>query len=400
MSAELATTTKVNPSEYGVENETAVQITTGLKPFLDERELLINQFNEIKDLPITKENIPTFRELRIKFQKNRTQGINKWHEKAKEIPLRMGQLIDAIKRSEVAVNETHEAFLENGEKHFENLEKQRVQKLHEERSGILLSFDVDSTHMKLGEMSEDVWKNYIAGVELQFNAKKEAERVAEAQRIEREEKERLHNERRNSIIGFAGLIKDFNFVKFGEMTEEAFNDLVAQTQKKADEIAESNRKIAEERDRLKKEAEEREAAMKAEQERHEAALKAEREKADAERKAIKEQQLKEREERESIERAEREKIEAENAKKLAEERAERERIEAELQAKKDAEARTEQERIAAEQAKLSMGDKQKMDELTTEMFSLATKYTFKSEKYKGAYKVIQAKLKELIDQNS
>jgi hypothetical protein len=74
----------VKPQEYGIEEKTANELKEGLSVTLKERELLIQEFETVSKLEINEETIPKFRELRLAIQKNRTQGIDKWHKTGKE----------------------------------------------------------------------------------------------------------------------------------------------------------------------------------------------------------------------------------------------------------------------------------------------------------------------------
>ena len=247
--------TKVDPKEFGIEEQTALNLTTGLKPFIDERSILIEEFERVKEFPVTKENLSVFRELRLKFRDNRTKGINKWHEATKQVPLRMGQLIDAIKRSENQINETHEEFLERAEKHFENLEKERINNLRLERFEKIKPF-TEIEPAGLAEMSDEVFEAFESGLKAKHEAKIQAEKEAEEKRLseakaeaERLEDQRLENERLKAEA-------------------EAREKEIAKERAKA----EAEKKAAEEK--AKKEREEVEAKLKAEAE---ARLKAEKE---------------------------------------------------------------------------------------------------------------------------
>lgn len=277
---------KVDPKEFGIEETKALELTLGLNPTLEERSVLIERFNAVKDLEVTVENISVFRELRIDFQKNRTQGIEKWHKITKEVPLRMSQLIDAVKRNESATNQNHESFLETKEKHFDNIEKERLANLQIERVDLIKLYVENAEQMKLSEMEDDVFEAFLYTKKKQYEDRLEAEKLAEQQRIEAEKK--------------------------------AEAERVAEAKRLADE-AEKNRI---ENERLKAEAEAREKAM--ELERQEAA-----------KKLVEQQRLA---------KIESDRIEAERKK----EAEAREKLEAELKAKKDAELKAEQDRIAEE----------------------------------------------------
>lgn len=200
----------------------------------------------------------------------------------------------------------------------------------------------------------------------------------------------------------------------GDMTQEAFDNLLTgqklaheaklEAARKAEEeriekerVAEIARleheaeqqRIREENDRLKKEAEEKEAARKAERETAEKALAAERAKVEAEKKAAEAKAKKEREELEKAleekrkaEIAAQEKLRAEVQAKLAKEKEEREAAEKELREKKEAEQRAIEEANAIIEKELAKGDSEKFADLLNDLEALKGKYEFKSAKYK------------------
>jgi len=165
----------VDPKEFGIEETKALELTVGLNPILEARAVLIEKFNEIKDLEPTKENVNLFKELGKEFLKNRTQGINEWHRKAKEVSLRVGQLLDAVKRDQTNTNENYENFLESKAKHFENLEKERMAKLRAERWERISKY-VEFEPQGLAEMSPDTFEAFESGLIARHEAKVKAEK--------------------------------------------------------------------------------------------------------------------------------------------------------------------------------------------------------------------------------
>jgi len=195
----------------------------------------------------------------------------------------------------------------------------------------------------------------------------EAKRLEE-ERIERETKEKVFNDRSKEILEYKQFMKDGEGITVDSTDEECsvlFHTLV---NRKAEYDAEQER-IRIENERLRKEAEEREAEMKKEREQAEAALKAEREKAEKERKEAEAKAKAERDEIERKAKEEREKAESE-----------RKRLEDELKAKEREEQEAKDKAAAEEEARLSMGDKAKFEELISEIDSIKSKYTFKSKK--------------------
>lgn len=192
---------KLNPAEYGLKEAEVQPIENAFMPKIVERDALKPIYEEL----ITQELTPALcikaKELRLKLVKVRT-GIAEIHKTQKAYFLAAGRFVDAWKNKETLPIEQMEEPLEGIEKHFENLEKERKQKIRDERIAELQKYDTDGTLMMLGEMQDEVWINYLAGVKLQYEAKKEAERKAEEARLaeieaekKRQEEIRLENER-------------------------------------------------------------------------------------------------------------------------------------------------------------------------------------------------------------
>ena len=180
---------EIDHKDYGIGEKEALALTVNLSTTLAERELLILEFDKLSKVELTIEMVQKFRELRLKLSKNRTKGINVWHKKNKEYFLTGGKFVDAIKNKENSVNEQMEEFLLVGEKHFENIEKERLEKLTNERRQQALKFGQDTSLIPLGAMNQETWENYINTIEAGFVANK----LAEQKRVA-EEKEKLIQE--------------------------------------------------------------------------------------------------------------------------------------------------------------------------------------------------------------
>ena len=247
---------KVNPSEYGIEEKKASELIGNLPQLQSERDVLEGQYNEVIKMDIESvETSKVARELRLKIRDNRTKGIAVWHRTTKEVSLRAGQYIDAVKNREVAINERMESNLEEIEKYAEIQEQKRRDELKAKRISELevysefVPFGID-----LGAMSDDEYQKVFNGAKLQFDAKieaekLEAERIAEEKRIEAEriEEQRLENER----LKAEAEKRKKELQKEREERERIEREL--QAKKSAEIKAEKDRKLAEEQAR--KEAE-------------------------------------------------------------------------------------------------------------------------------------------------
>jgi hypothetical protein len=250
----------IDADKYGVDNTQISNLTIDLKTTIEEREILLEQFQSIKQLEINPNNLKTFRDLRLKFQKNRTQGIEKWHKTAKEIPLRMGQLIDAIKNKQCDINKTHETYLENAEKHYERLEKERIENLHNERLEKILPYIENTTGLDLGNMSEEVFNNFYIGSKKTFEDRIEAQKKAEKEALENQRKQQILN---NRLIEIGKYGKHAFKQPTLETTEKEWNDIIKTSESNLATYELEQEKIRKENERLRKiEEESKQAAIK------------------------------------------------------------------------------------------------------------------------------------------
>lgn len=260
----MQTLVKTKPEEFGIEKSKAENLTKGLSPILEEREVLIQDFKGVSDLEICEDNIPKFKELRLKIVKNRTQGINKWHKSSKEFFLAGGRFVDAIKNKEIQVNEEMESKLLDAEKHFENIEKERLDRLQNKRAEILSKYVEDASLMKLSEMEEDVWDAYLSTKKKLHLDRIEAEKKAEAERIENERLDKIENDRRFEIAQYAQFYNGDSDLR--NMSDKDYNALKLSLEKAEKDYESERLKIREENERLKKEREAENKRRKEEEE--------------------------------------------------------------------------------------------------------------------------------------
>jgi len=326
----MKTLVKTKPEEFGIEKSKAENLTKGLSPILEEREFLIQEFKDILDLEISEDNKPKFKGLRLKIVKNRTQGINKWHKTSKEFFLAGGRFVDAIKNKEIQVNEEMESKLLDAEKHFDNIEKERLDRLQKKRAELLSEYVEDASIMKLSEMEEDVWDAYLSTKKKNYLDKIEAEKKAEAERIEEARLDKIENNRRFEIAPFAQFNEGNKDLR--KMEDSEYNKLLKSLKDAKKEYEIQQEEQRKENERLKKEREAENKRRKEEEEK---------------RKAIEEERLKK-------EKAEAKRIADEQAKKQAEHDA---------QLKKEREVREKLEREEVERKKLEADSLAKEKEL-------------------------------------
>ena len=176
-------------------NNLPEQSMSSLAIIQNEREALINAYDDVIGLEITEDNLKTFKELRLQIRDNRTKGIEPWHTTNKAVSLAIGRTIDAIKNREVEINKRMEEKLLGAEKHFENLEKERVEKLNSERIELVRPYLDEVERLVLHDMEEDVFNAYLETKKRNFKAIQEAEAKAEKERLEAIEAEKKEQER-------------------------------------------------------------------------------------------------------------------------------------------------------------------------------------------------------------
>jgi len=360
MKAELVSklnTETVQAEDFGIEPVKANELTSGLAVAKAEKELLIQEFEQVSALEITKENIPKFKELRNRISKNRTQGTNKWHKANKEFFLIGGRFIDAIKNKENQINEAMEAKLLEGENYFDNLEKERLAKLQAERAEILSQYIDNADEVDLSIMEEDYWNYYL-------KTKKDAQLARiEAERIEEQE--------------YQAKLK---------AEKEANDKIIAENKKLKEEAIEAERLAKIEKD--KRLALEQEEAQKRQEEAdkqtaiYEAELKKEREML---AKAQKEQK-----EKDDKAKAELKAILDNQARIETERKAEADKLQAEVKRLNDI-------KELEKQQELSKGDSAKVDDLIADFTLLKTKYKFDSKPNIKMYLSVSTLIDRVID---
>lgn len=247
---------KIQPSEFGIQEKQAEEMTKGLKATLKERELLIDAFEDVSTLEINEENIPIFKELRLKIMKNRTQGIEKWHKANKAFFLAGGRFVDAIKNKEVAINREMEQFLMDGEKYFENQEKERIAKIEKERYDLLCQYMDNPIIPDLGKMDDEVFNAFLGAKKKEWEDRQEELRKQEEERIRKEKLDDLRKERMASIMKYATFWPE-KLPDLADMTDIEFNDFANDLHDRKTEYEAEQERIRKENENNRKREEKR-----------------------------------------------------------------------------------------------------------------------------------------------
>jgi len=296
---ELVITKELN----GLSESKAKQIKEVFEPMVKMLEGFESAYDKVMQEEQSPEKCAKAKRLRLDIAKVRIEA-DKVRKSQKEEYLRAGNAIQGVYNVlKFAVTDKEEK-LKEVETYYDRIEAKRIAKIAEERELELEKYEAESTGLDLGNMPDDVWNNYIAGVKANYEAVKEAERKAEEERLEAERKEKLENKRRIQCSRLADFIDDFDDIVFSELSEGDYKKIVDSAMEKRSAYEAEQEKIRKENERLQKEREAAEKKASKERAEHEAAIR------------------KEREERERIEREQREK--EEKAKREAEEKAARE----------------------------------------------------------------------------
>jgi hypothetical protein len=342
----------IKAEDYGLEVTKGKELTSGLDVVKAEKELLKEEFKVVSKLEITELNIPKFRELRLRVRDNRTKRLDKWKTSQKAYFLAGSNFVQAIYNKEVLENKQMEDYLMEGEKHIENLEKERVAKLQKERVDLLSEFVEDASERDLSSMESDVWESYLSTKKQAHTDLVAAELQAEKERVAKEKAEQeaikeqaLENARLQAAA--AKREKEFEAERKVAKMESDKRDRIRIEEMEFSRLENLSRLAEEKRVR-----DAQEAKLKFETEVYEAKIKKQ-----------------------------------EDHKKL---------LEAELQASRDAKAKEVADEKLRIEKELSKGDSAKVQDLIDDLNALKTKYSFESSKNKKMYTDVSSLLGRVV----
>jgi len=345
---------KINASDYGLEEKKASQISDMFKPMLDEMVELEQEYNEVAKLEISEETCAKAKELRLKYVKVRT-GTAAIHKELKSFYLQGGRFVDGWKNAQLMASEGIEEKLTDIEKHFENIELQKVAKLQENRSEEMRKHKPQDEWPfipdNLGTMEESVWDSYILGVKTEHTNRLEAAKKLEVERAEIIRLNKIEEERRIEVAPYVQWNETKKSLRL--YSDEEYQELLTLLRQAKKDHDDEQEKTRVENERLKKEAEQKEKAQEAERKKKEAELQKEREKT--------------------------------------------EKAQLELKKKNEEEERQKQEQLTALQEELKKGDSDKIKDLVSDLQGLKTKYEFKAQKTKKMYGDVGLLIDKVVD---
>jgi hypothetical protein len=237
----------------------AESIASNFAPFMEEVQ---EQIELLKPLEMgNPEHVEVARRISIDLGRirSRKDAIKK---EQKDHYLKVGRFIDALSNTvEGMITLTQDEAKEHA-KYFDNLEKQRIEKLKQDRIELISPY-MESHPVGLELLNEETFQIMLSGAKATHAQKLEAIRIAEEQRIEKEKIEKLHHERREMMLPIRQFwpTEDKN-PDFGSMSQKDFKKFMADTKKASDLYNEEQARIKAENERLRAEAEERAKAEK------------------------------------------------------------------------------------------------------------------------------------------
>jgi hypothetical protein len=318
--------------ESGVEESTALTLKNSFTPFLIKanewaekaKELVVTDISQTREMKMAREARLALKDVRVAADKKRKE--------LKEDSIRYGKAVQFAYNTIEGLITPIEEHLQQQEDFAKIAEAKRKAKLKAQREEELKEYgDYVPLGIDFGDLTDNAYQTMVAGIKAQIQAKIDAERKAEEERIEAQRKADLRLERLGILRPFWNFMDDAEKQwDYAEISDEDFENFTAKLNDMVIEHKANQERIRIENERLKAEAAEKERLL------------------NIEREAAKEAARKEREAAELILETER-KIAKDAAEKAALEKA---ALEAEIKAKRDAEIKAEQEAKAAEKARL------------------------------------------------
>jgi hypothetical protein len=235
----------------------AESIASSFVPFMGEVQ---EQIELLKPLEMgNPEHVEIARRVSIDLGRIRSRKDTVKKEQ-KDYYLKVGRFIDALSNTvEGMITLTQDEAKEHA-KYFENLEKQRIEKLKQDRIELISPY-MESQPVGLELINEETFQIMLAGAKKAFEDRIKAKKIAEEQREKQEKKNKLYNVRKEIALP----LKEFwdadeKDLLFGDWSQKKFYDFIDKAREAKSLHDEEQAKIKAENARLKAEAEEREKA--------------------------------------------------------------------------------------------------------------------------------------------
>lgn len=240
-----------------IPHDQANKIKDAFVPMLNEMAAKEDRFNDIvarAAKEITPELMEEAKELRLEYVKVRT-SMMAVKKKGKELVLMYGRAWDgSYNQHELAAHGKEDALKEI-EKHREIEEAKKLAVLGEKRAAELSKYGVETDDVQKEEyarMRPEIWDNFILGYKTRHEEKIASDKKAEADRIERERREKIGNDRRMDILegGLSEYIEGFKGMDFVEMDDGMYSEILNFAHAKKTELQQIAKRRAEYMDEI------------------------------------------------------------------------------------------------------------------------------------------------------
>jgi hypothetical protein len=260
----MDTTTTTKPAtqlqtiakESGLSKESSEALVQKFIPFFQQanewsekaKALTVTDISQITEMQQARDARLALKKIRVNVENTRKD--------LKEDSLKTGKAIDGIANVLKGLIEPIEEHLEQQEKFAEIEEAKRVQKLINERLPILQEYTPDAHMYPLGTISEEAFADLVNGFKVAAQAKIDAEKKAEKERLAKEKAdaaERLRIQKENDSLKAANALKEKELAatkakaaaELKATEEKAAKEKAAGVAKLKAEVAEKNKIAAE-----------------------------------------------------------------------------------------------------------------------------------------------------------
>lgn len=181
-------------TELTIEQNQEQNLSTLCSQKISERNVLSKIYERIISEERTPELAKEARECRLELVKVRT-GINAITKVERAFSLAYQKLVIAWDKKETLPGIQMEEKLMEIEKHQERIDQEKRDVLTNERTNELNQYDLETIPKGLGDMDQEVYDIFLNGAKNTFEAKKDAEKKAEDERLEVERLDILEHSR-------------------------------------------------------------------------------------------------------------------------------------------------------------------------------------------------------------
>jgi hypothetical protein len=241
---------KVNPTDFGLTDETAQNIKDQFLPMLNKMVELEHKFNEVISMPIDElKTSKMAKDLRAEYR-NVRKATEEIHKKQKAFYLNGGRYVDGWKNAQLFASQGKEEELKRIENYLEEMEKARVNALSEQRREIVkpyLAIDEEVSLLSLGVMDDDIFLAYVEVKKKAYNDRLEAEKIAKEQK-EKELRIMMLKQQRSVELREYWMFMDeeVKTMNFGVMSDKYYEGMLIDLKRRKSEYQMEQQRLREE----------------------------------------------------------------------------------------------------------------------------------------------------------